>query len=140
VWYAAAKWRRRWPSFVFVAIGLLVLVGVAYLHYWLSIWTNGRINLPVLRSMLYPYIVLVGLVGVYIACLPRHRPGENVCHACRYDLTGLKLPTPCPECGARNGFNRATTATPARQEGPAPASPQWSASAGSSSWFRSSGR
>lgn len=138
VWYAAAKWRRRWRSFALVTLGLVGLVGVAYLHTWLNIWTDGAVYLPVLRSLLYPYMALVGMVGYYIACLPRARPGEVRCHSCRYDLAGHTLPAICPECGTRNMPTRVRTATPGPAAEPGSASPRWPAPAAPSSWFRSS--
>lgn len=138
VWYAAARWRRRWPAFAWIAAGLVGLLLVAYLHYWLNIWTNGRIYLPVLRALLYPYMVLVATVGVYIACLPRARPGECPCISCRYDLAGLKLPTACPECGTRNEAIRVRAARSGPSAEPGKADPRWPGAAAPSSWFRSS--
>jgi hypothetical protein len=101
VWYLAAHWRRTWASFATVAGALAVLVFIAYLHYLLSVWTDGRIYLPVLRSLLYPYTVLVGVIGLYLACLPAAIPARGAeCPRCRYDLRGLEDETnSCPECG-----------------------------------------
>jgi 4-amino-4-deoxy-L-arabinose transferase-like glycosyltransferase len=138
VWYAAARWRRRWPSFAWVALGLVGLLLIAYLHYWLNIWTHGAIYLPVLRSILYPYTILVVIVGVYIACLPRTRPGETSCTSCKYDLAGLTMPAVCPECGTRNAAIRARVARSDPAAGPDTADPRWTGAAAPSSWFRSS--
>ncbi len=138
VWYAAAKWRRQWPAFAWVGVGLIGLLGVAYLHYRLNVWTHGKINLPVLRSLLYPYAILVVAVGIYIACLPRAIPGEIRCTKCRYDLAGLKLPVICPECGTGNRPTRGRPAKPTRGGEPGSASPRWPAPAAPSAWFRSS--
>lgn len=102
IWYAAARWRRRWPAFAWVAGGFVGLCFVSWLHYRLSVWTHGRINLPILRSMLYPYTALVVVMGLYIACLPRGKNLKGCCYACHYDLKGLKLPVRCPECGVIN--------------------------------------
>lgn len=99
IWYAAARWRRRWQAFAWIAAGFLGLVCVAWLHYRLNIWTHGKIYLPVLRSMLYPYTALVVVVGLYIACLPRGNRLDGCCFACGYNLAGLALPVKCPECG-----------------------------------------
>jgi len=99
VWYAAARWRRRWESFAWVGAGVAGLVLIAYLHLCLNEWTHGRIFLRVLQTLLYPYTGLVGVVGVYIACLPR-RVAVYCCHECHYDLSGLIGETAvCPECG-----------------------------------------
>ncbi len=99
VWFAAARYRRQWGSFASVAAGLAGLILIALLHIQLSRWTNGRIFLPVLQAMLYPYIGLVALVGLYLSCLPRAM-AATACRACEYDLTGLAADrVVCPECG-----------------------------------------
>ncbi|MEX2218913.1 MAG: hypothetical protein WD749_09155 [Phycisphaerales bacterium] len=99
VWWLAARWRRQWGSFAVVAAGLALLLAVAWLHYLLSLWSEGRIYLPVFQSILYPYIALVTLVGLYIACLPANSR-LPLCPACDYDLGGLEdETTSCPECG-----------------------------------------
>ena len=42
---------------------------------------------------------MVGIVGVFFACLPREQP-EKPCRRCRYELSGLEESNPtCPECG-----------------------------------------
>ncbi len=103
VWFAAARYRRQWGSFASVAAGLAGLILVALLHIQLSRWTNGRIYLPVLQAMLYPYIGLVALVGLYLSCLPRGM-AATACRACEYDLTGLAAEhVVCPECGREAG-------------------------------------
>lgn len=99
VWWAAARWRRQWGSFASVLGGMAFLVVVAWFHLLLNEWTEGRLYLPVLQVVLYPYIVLVGLIGFFVACLPRTKmPGH--CRICGYDLRGLEEETSmCPECG-----------------------------------------
>lgn len=100
VWWFAAVYRRRWPGFLAVALGLAGLLGVNYLHVRLNDWTDGAILLPVLQHMMYPYTALVVGAGFYAACLPRRMP-QGFCAACGYDLKGLphtRVPV-CPECG-----------------------------------------
>lgn len=133
VWYAAAKWRRRWESFAWVGAGLAGLVLVAWLHYCLNDWTHGRIYLRVLQIFLYPYTALVGAVGVYIACLPR-RPAESRCFTCDYDMTGLdRADVVCPECGVAHrpagggGFSPGPAARPFPAAAPLQAGPRWPA-------------
>lgn len=153
IWYAAARWRRRWQSFAWVAAGLFGCVFVAWLHTRLNIYTHGKIYLPILRSLLYPYTGLVVVVGLYIACLPRGNRFHGCCPWCKYDLAGLPRPAKCPECGrvtvaevrpassapadwfnavevkpsweGQRLVNRAAGATPARPAAPPPAIPPW---------------
>ena len=153
VWYAAARWRRQWGSYLAIAAGLAGLVLVAYLHYRLSVWTHGRIYLPILRVLLYPYTLLVVAVGLFIAALPRRPLAWDHCPGCLYDLRGLDAPVEvCPECGMNEelarfiegrrfrGFPappgepliRAASATPAPAPAPRPAGPRWPQSAAAS--------
>ncbi len=152
IWYAAARWRRRWQSFAWVTAGFFGCVFVAWLHTRLNIYTHGKIYLPILRSLLYPYTGLVVVVGLYIACLPRGNRFHGCCPWCKYDLTGLPRPAKCPECGRvtvaamrqiasdpadwfnpvelkpsweGNRVNPATGATPARQAELQRATPRW---------------
>lgn len=97
VWFAAARYRRRWGSVAAVGAGVAGLVLVAMFHIQLARWTNGRIFLPALQLMLYPYTALVALVGAYLSCLPRIIP-PTACASCEYDLRGLQR-RECPECG-----------------------------------------
>ncbi|MCC6659287.1 MAG: hypothetical protein IT437_00205 [Phycisphaerales bacterium] len=109
VWFAAARFRRQWKAFAWVGAGIVGLIIVALLHIQLNVWTHGQIYLPVLQSILYPYTVVVAVMGLYLACLPRRVP-EAHCTRCRYDLRGLERePELCPECGASS-----TRARPAR--------------------------
>lgn len=126
VWYAAAKWRRQWAAFGWVAAGALGLVMVGYFHWKLNIWTNGRIYFRVLQTLLYPYSVLVVGMGLYLACLPRPLKSLH-CEACRYDLKGLEGEAAlCPECGTTHPrLNRGPTAAPDPEAAPLPAGPGW---------------
>jgi hypothetical protein len=100
VWYAAARWRRRWESFAWITAGFAGLVLVAYFHWRLNIWTHGNIYLPVLRVLLFPYTALVVGIGLFIALLPRRIIPWAHCPGCLYDLRGLDAPVEsCPECG-----------------------------------------
>lgn len=90
-------WRRRWPSFASVGAGVTALLLLFRLaHAW-----DGAFP-PLYRHiylLFWPYTVLVGMVGLYIACLPR-RPAEYQCAKCFYDLRGLdRKGLYCPECG-----------------------------------------
>lgn len=99
VWYFAIRYRRRWIGFASVAAGIAGLVGLAWLHIQISRWTHGRIYLQQLQVLLYPYTLLVGVIGFYGACLGRSF-NPAICLGCGYDRTGLSLANPvCPECG-----------------------------------------
>jgi hypothetical protein len=100
VWAAAARWRRHWESFAWVGLAFAGLALVAYLHYLLNVVTGGKIYLPVLRSLLYPYTAVVVGVGLFISCLPHRRRPLIECPRCSYDLHGLEDEVnSCPECG-----------------------------------------
>jgi hypothetical protein len=153
VWLAAAKWRRQWLSLVIILIALIGLILVALFHYQLSLWSHGRIYLPVLQVLLYPYTALVVVLGLYIAALPRRPITWVHCPICKYDLRGLDDPIEsCPECGMTEelaklmlgrefvGFpapgardepdlSPVRGAMPRRAPRPRPASPQWPATA-----------
>jgi hypothetical protein len=105
VWYWALRFRRSWLGFACVVLGLVGVGLVGYAHWELNKWTNGRICLPVLQSLLYPYGVLVLIVGVFIASLPARYCGTQ-CRACGYDLTGLETEhRACPECSTRHAMS-----------------------------------
>ena len=137
VWYAVAINRRNWRGFAWILIAALALVAVAYLHWLLNVWTEGRIYFRVLQVMLYPYSVVVVGISLYIACLPR-RACAVECQHCRYDLAGIAEDSAlCPECGVRfqpdasireRDLSRGRAATPSRPAAPPPAGPRWSAS------------
>lgn len=104
VWCAAAKWRRTWRSFVVVALGVMAIAMIMFGQERLTSLVGMRMFGPMLNALLYPYVVLLGLVGFYIAVLPRPL-GEGAvrpCVHCGYDLIGMEefREQVCPECGA----------------------------------------
>ena len=107
VWWGAYHWRRHALGFAVVGTGGLILFATAWFHTKVGEWTEGRIYVPVLQSILYPYIALVLLVGLCFAFAPTHTGGRLVrthkrCKGCGYDLRGLPdSQTVCPECGVR---------------------------------------
>ena len=137
VWYACAKRRRTWVAFAYVLVGAAGLALVAYFHWRLNIWTNGRIYFRVLQAMLYPYAALVIGISLFISVLPA-RIAASQCVQCRYDLVGIAEDAVlCPECGVRfqtdrdipeRDLSRGTAATASRPAAPPPAGPRWSAS------------
>jgi hypothetical protein len=97
VWYLAIRHRRTWRGFVSVAAGVAFLVALAYLHAYFWGYLGGLLR--GFQVLLYPYTVLVGLVGLYVASLPRNR-NPHACQGCGYDRAGLTTGNPaCPECG-----------------------------------------
>ncbi len=99
VWYGAVRWRYNWRGFAWVTGGLLGVLGVIQFHVLLNAWTNYEIYLPVLQTLLWSYLGLVGLVGYFITCIP-HARKPWCCHKCHYDLTGVPgFAEVCPECG-----------------------------------------
>lgn len=116
LWYLIAQHRRTWRGFAIVAGGFLFLVLVAYFHWLLSKWTHGAVFLPTLQAVLYPYTVLVGVIGFYICCVSR-RHVHGHCQKCRYDLAGLEgTEIICPECGLLQKVVDDSPAKPAVQQ------------------------
>lgn len=100
VWWLAFRLRGSWRAYVPPVLGVLGVVAVGWLHLQLNEWTGGRIYLRVLQILLYPYGVMVGAVGLFIAWIPVQAVGrrDGKCHACLYDLRGNQTGV-CPECG-----------------------------------------
>ena len=106
VWWLAARYRRTWKGFAWVGAGAVFMALVIFGHIELGVATNGRIYLPVLQPILYAYGFTVVGMGLYIACLPRRVEAGRYCHACGYDMRGIRAGAipgvttrVCPECG-----------------------------------------
>jgi hypothetical protein len=100
---------------MYLAGGFGFLVLVAYAHWLLSKWTDGAVFLPTLQAVLYPYTVLVGVIGLYICCVARSRT-HGACHGCQYDLSGQEgHEVRCPECGLAQPPAKTSAANPAVQ-------------------------
>ncbi|MDX2117411.1 MAG: hypothetical protein SFY96_04430 [Planctomycetota bacterium] len=118
--YAAAVWalivrdRRRWLALLWIVLGGAGVALTAWLHALLAFYTQQQLYLPVLRTLLIPFGVLVVVVGAFIAILPR-TPAYRACRACRYDMSmldGAGVPgvvEACPECGTRHAFDHTLT-------------------------------
>lgn len=105
VWYGAFSGRRRAGGFAAVGAGMFLLFTVNAIHLHVAQAFGYEHLVPVFRVLLYPYIAMVGLIGVFLVTLPIELPrGELHCRACRYDLSDLvqevRAGSPCPECGA----------------------------------------
>lgn len=135
VWYAAFHWRRRWKSLAVTLAAAAALALVAWLHSLLGVWSNGRIQVVIFQSMLYPYTALVVVVALYMSSFPRHIAAPLRCLKCGYDMHGLEEDPDvrCPECGRQLNPPRhpairispAAVATPPRSRAPAPAVLRW---------------
>jgi len=97
VLYFAVKYRRRWPAFLAVFLGVLLL---GMLNRLLS--AEGSFfgyQTSHLVLLLWAETGIVGGLGLYAACLPRSRE-ELDCRRCGYNLQGLEpSDLKCPECG-----------------------------------------
>jgi len=105
VWYGAFSGRRRIGGIAAIGAGLFLLFIVNRVHYDVARVFGYEQLVPVFRVLLYPYIALVGSVGIFLVLLPIDLPrGDLHCLACRYDLSDLREEvesgSPCPECGA----------------------------------------
>lgn len=98
VWYLAARYRRTLLAYACAMSGVVLLVTLGYAH-----WVVGRFHpelfIQGMQILLYPYTIVVGAVGVFIASMPR-RAEPGCCPSCGYNLLGLESPkATCPECG-----------------------------------------
>lgn len=101
VWYFAAMHRRTPAGYAAAVVGVGLLILIMYFH-WLLGQYHPDLMIQGLQILLYPYTVAVGLVGLFIALLPR-RIDPGACARCGYDLAGLDHPVNrCPECGRRS--------------------------------------
>jgi thiol:disulfide interchange protein len=98
VWWLAYRLRGSWRAVLPPLLGMLGVAMLGWLHLRLSEWSNGQIYLRVLQILLYPYGVMVGAVGLFIALIPKQPEGrrDRRCHKCLYDIRGVAV---CPECG-----------------------------------------
>jgi hypothetical protein len=97
VWIPVARYRREWQAFLIVLLGFLGLVGISIAHYQLGRLTPSW-YIQGMQALLYPYTIMVGAVGLFIALLPR--TFEGCCPGCGYSLIGLPISKRrCPECG-----------------------------------------
>jgi hypothetical protein len=104
VWYLAIRYRRQWAGYASVVVGVLLLlvlargaVGEHALAASLPAWLLKGYRHLVL--MLVPEAALVGLIGFFVASLPR-KESVTACRGCGYELRGLDpAGLKCPECG-----------------------------------------
>lgn len=113
VWYLAARYRRTLLAYACALSGVGLLVVLGYAH-WVVGLHHPELFIQGMQILLYPYTIVVGAVGVFIASMPR-RVEAGCCSRCGYDLLGLVTPVAaCPECGApcdmvRTSYRRSGT-------------------------------
>lgn len=105
VWFAAFRWRRRFLGIAIIVLSLVLLAFFNLMHYRVAAYFSYEALLPVFRVLMYPYMVFVGGLGLYLFSFPRELRRDVVqCRACWYDLDALVAESGesarCPECGA----------------------------------------
>lgn len=99
-WVLTCKHRRTLLGFAIMLASVALLVAIGAAHRQLGVY-NPNLYIEGMQVLLYPYIVLVAAVGVFLVVLP-HRPPDH-CVSCGYSLEGLARPVHiCPECGRSN--------------------------------------
>ncbi len=104
VWYFCFRWRRHWIGFASVFAGIAAVWLLSHSVRLIARWLVRSGELPAVDTRLFDMLlgleaVIVGVVGVFFACLPRERP-HIPCRRCGYELHGLEQDNPrCPECG-----------------------------------------
>lgn len=104
-WYLAYRWRRHILGLVVLVASLGGLVLLGYIHWQFNQWSGGKLFLPVLQALLYPFGGLVALMGGFMYLMPRTYAGRR-CQRCGYDVTGLAEEGRwlCPECARPHAF------------------------------------
>lgn len=113
VWALIVRDRRRWRALLWLGLGTAGIVLTAWVHTLIGYWSGQQLYLPVLRTILLPFGLLVICVGAFIAALPR-TPAYRACRRCRYDMSMIDSPArqgaeACPECGTRHAFDHSLT-------------------------------
>lgn len=101
VWYVAFRWRRKLGGIAVIAAAMVGLHFFNLIHGDFA--AMFAYDERIFRGLMYPYMVLVAAVGLYLFSFPRELPRGRVhCRACWFDLSDhedLDDDTPCPECG-----------------------------------------
>lgn len=104
VWYLAIRYRRRWPGYTSVVLGVVVLLAFSGQalgeHSLATALPEGlRRGYRTMLILIVPEAGLIALIGFFAASLPR-RLTLTSCRGCGYELAGLNpRGLTCPECG-----------------------------------------
>ncbi len=100
VWFLCLRFRRRWIGFVCAIAGAASVLLVIPVAGRVLRFLGSNEEPRVFALLIYGEALIVLLVGLYVAMLPR-RDRRNRCPYCDYDLSGhsAEQPPVCPECG-----------------------------------------
>lgn len=66
---------------------------------WIPVYQNHPYGRGIVTLPIWIPVVLLSATSFCLAMLQRRLRSVEECHGCGYNLRGLSLQTPCPECG-----------------------------------------
>lgn len=104
IWAMAFAWRRSWRGVAAVLGGVL---GLYLIRLGLNSLpgTEGRVPMPMIEILIWPFMALILVSGLYIVSLGKSQPDFH-CRRCGYDMRPAGPGKTCPECGTIDAMVR----------------------------------